>query len=140
MVVNSAIAPWSDVRAKLAASNIEGRDEALTILDSNHTPAEKQTALKALPAVWHFLAHEVLPPLRRVAVDVRYKQGEVVTTRVAVAPKPTPAPASTPTPQTTPKPVVTAQQTRQTDPCCEELLTSETLGMIVAMPGSEVDF
>ena len=142
VVVNSAIAPWSDVRAKLAASNIAGRDEALKILDGNHTPAEKQTALKALPAVWHFLAHKALPPLRRVEVDVRYKQGEVVTTRVAVAPKPTPAPASTPTPasQTTPKPVVTAQQPRQTDPCCEELLTSETLGIIVAMPGSEVDY
>ena len=140
VVVNSAIAPWSDVRAKLAASNIAGRDEALKILDGNHTPAEKQTALKALPAVWHFLAHEVLPPLRRVEVDVRYKQGEVVTTRVAMAPKPTPKPAPTPAPQATPKPVVTAQQPRQADPCCEELLTSETLGIIVAMPGSEVDY
>lgn len=142
VVLNSAIAPWSDVRAKLAASNVAGRDEALKILDGNHTPAEKQAALKTLPAVWNFLAREVLPPLRRVEVDVRYKQGEVVTTRVAVAPKPTPTPkpAPTPAPQATPKPVVTAQQTRQADPCCKELLTSETLGIIVAMPGSEVDF
>ena len=142
VVLNSVIAPWSDVRAKLAASNVAGRDEALKILDGNHTPAEKQTALKALPAVWHFLAHEVLPPLRRVEVDVRYKQGEVVTTRVAMAPKPTPTPkpAPTPAPQATPKPVVTAQQPHQADPCCEELLTSKTLGIIVAMPGSEVDY
>lgn len=144
VVLNSAIAPWSAVREQLAASAVEGRDEALKILDSNHTPAEKQTALKAMPQVWRFLAHEVLPPLRRAEVDVSYKQRDVVTTRVALAPKPKPTPTTTPTPQPAPKaavkPVVTAQQTKPQDPCCEELLISETVGIIVAMPGSAVDY
>ena len=146
VVLDSAIAPWSAVREQLAASSVEGRDEALKILDSNHTPAQKQAALKAMPQVWSFLAHEVLPPLRRAEVDVSYKQCDVVTTRVAMASKPTPTSAPTiqstpcPAPKSATKPVVTAQQTKPQDPCCEELLMSETVGIIVAMPGSAVDY
>lgn len=136
VTLESAIAPWSAVREKLAATSIAGRDEALQILDGNHTPAEKQAALKRLPAVWHFLTHEALPPLRRVEVDILYEQGQVVETRTYVAPKPTPKP--------TPEAVVAVVEEvivpSKEDPCCEELLRSETLGIIVAMPGSEVDY
>lgn len=132
VALNSEIAPWSEVRAKLAASSIEGRDEALKILDSNHTPAEKQAALKQMPIVWSYLAREVLPPLRRVEVDVKYKEGRVVETRTVIAPKPAPKPA--------PAPVATTRPVKRQDPCCDELLMSETLGIIVAMPDSEVDF
>lgn len=136
IVLTSAIAPWSAVREKLAASKVEGRDEALKIIDSSHTSAEKQQALKAMPAVWAFLAREALPPLRRVEVDVNYKQRAVVTTRVAIPPKLAPKPTPTITPQ--PEPVATHAKVQ--DPCCEELLRSETLGIIVAMPTSAVDY
>lgn len=140
VVLGGSIAPWSDVREKLAQSSIAGRDEALKILDSSHTPAEKQAALKKMPEVWQFLAREALPPLRRVEVDVKYREGELVEKRVAVAPKPAPAPTPKPTPEAVVELVVEEVVPRQDDPCCDELLMSETLGIIVAMPGSEVDY
>ncbi len=138
VVLGGEIAPWSAVREKLAQSSVAGRDEALKILDGNHTPAEKQAALKQMPAVWQFLAREALPPLRRVEVDVKYRESQLVETRTKLAPKPAPQP------QPTPEAVVVLVEEEvvpsKEDPCCDELLMSETLGIIVAMPGSEVDF
>lgn len=136
VALGAEIAPWSAVREKLAHSSVEGRDEALKILDSNHTPAEKQAALKQMPAVWQFLAREVLPPLRRVEMDVKYNEGRLVETRMAVAPKPAPAPVVEEVVVLVEEEVAPSPD----DPCCDELLTSETLGIIVAMPGSAVDF
>lgn len=132
VTLDSGIAPWSAVREQLASSSVEGKGEALKVLDGDHTPAEKQAALRSLPAVWRFLAREVLPSLRRVVVEVHYQQGQLVETRTVVAPKPAPTPP--------PTPVATQPKPKTSDPCCEELLTRETVGIIVAMPDSEVDY
>ena len=69
---------------------------------------------------------------------MKYREGQLVETRTKLAPKPAPQP------QPTPEAVVVLVEEEvvpsKEDPCCDELLMSETLGIIVAMPGSEVDF
>lgn len=142
IALDSEIASWDAVRAAVANSTIPKREAVLAILDSDTTPMEKQAALKAHPEVWRYMAVHIFPPLRRAEVDICYKQGRIVETRTRIAaPKPAPAPKPTPTAKPTPAPVAKATDSPcQRDPDCAELLETETLGIIVAMPGTEVDF
>lgn len=142
VALDSKIVSWDVVRAAVAGSTIPKRDAVLAILDSDTTPMEKQAALKSHPEVWRYLAAQILPPLRYAAVDLCYKQGRIVEKRTRIAaPKPAPKPKPTPTVKPTPAPVAKATDSPcRTDPDCAELLETETLGIIVAMPGTEVDF
>lgn len=126
---SSEVVPWDEIRRTVAVSAIPERQRVLEILDGGASPAEKQAALKRMPAVWSYLAKNILPPLRRVALQIDYGQGEIVEQRVRVA-KPAP------------EVVIVAVEERcdpcATDPCCGDLL--QTIGVIVAMPDNAVDF
>lgn len=133
VMLDAEVPVWSSLRDKVAASPIPMRDSVLMILDSGRSEAEKQAALKQMPAVWSYLAKQILPPVRRVEVTIDYGVGSVVEHRTAIAPKPT-----------TDKPaeeVIIVEEVEQVEnPCCRELCQSEQLGIIVDMPGVEVDF
>lgn len=138
--INSEVASWSDARAAVAASSIPHRDSVLTILTSRtHTESEKQAALKQMPEAWRYLAQYILPPMRRVAIEVDYEQGSLVEHRTQIAPaKPQTAQAS---PVTEPEIVVVEQIERKVvDPCCQDLLRTETIGIILDMPSEDIDF
>lgn len=137
-VLDGQIASWDAVRAAVAASSMPQREAVLAILDSDATPMEKQAALKSHPEAWRYMALHILPPLRRVEVTVTLDCGRIVESRTPLAPPaPKPAPKPKPTPASVAKPT---DSPCRTDPDCAELLETETLGIIVAMPGTEVDF
>ena len=126
---SSEVVPWSDLRRTVATSAIPDRQRVLEILDGSASPAEKQAALKRMPAVWSYLAKNILPPLRRVALQIDYGQGEIVEQRVRVV---------KPAPEVVIVAVEEPCDPCATDPCCGDLL--QTVGVIVAMPDNAVDF
>ena len=138
VVCRSEVSPWTALREAVEKSDMADKAYVLEVLSGDHSPLEVERALKSHPEAWNYLAHNLLPPLRRVTVEVDYAQGKVVETRTRI-PKPQPAPAPTPTPTPAPKSVAVTQKTTPTDPCCVELLVRETVGIIVAMPG-EIDY
>lgn len=134
--LDSEVAAWASLRDRVAASEVPMRDSVLLILDSRHTEAEKQAALKKWPSVWHYLATHILPPVRRAELAIDYHVGTVVEQRVKIAPKP-----AEPTPAPAPTEVVVIEEVEEVvDPCCQELCASDQLGVIVDMTDVEVDF
>lgn len=134
----SEVVPWSEIRGAVASSSIPDRQRVLEIIDDGSSPADKQTALKRMPAVWEYLAANILPPLRRVAVEIDYGQGAIVEQRVRMAPQPTPEVVIV-TEESAPCPPCDPCNPCQ-DPCYDDLMQSGSLGVIVAMPYSDVDF
>ena len=65
----------------------------LQIVDGNQAPMAKEQALKRNPAVWNYLAEQILPPMRRVEVMIGYATDRVVEERILVK-KPAPQPAA----------------------------------------------
>lgn len=132
------VASWASLHDAVAASSIPHRDSVLKILHGNHTEAQKEAALKRIPEVWHYLAVQLLPPVRRATVDVAYQRGAVVETRRML---PKPKVAETPQPAPTPEVVVVEEIIeRKADPCCDDFCNSEQLGVIVDMTGVEIDY
>ncbi len=118
--VNSVAEDWEMCRALVAQSQIPDRQAVLNIIDGNHTPDQKEMALKKMPAAWDFMKKNILPPLRRVELTIAYGDGSIVEQRTLI-PKPKPAPA----------PVV-EQQSCDTCPC--EVVDEAITGIIVEMP------
>ncbi len=135
--LDAEVPAWGSIRAAVAGSSIPHRDSVLQILDGNHSENDKQAALKRMPEVWDYLATHILPPLRRVEVDVAYARGLVVEQRTLV-PKPAPAPAPVPEPQ--PEVVIVEEIEEVVDPCRDEFCRSEQVGIILDMPYEEVDY
>lgn len=135
VTLDSEVSPWSALREAVAKSSIPMKDSVLMILDSRHTDADKQLALKRMPAVWNYLAANILPSMRKVDLVIDYAAKSIVEQRVAVA-KPKPTPAPTPTPEV----IVVEEVVEQVDPCCRELCESDQLGVMVDMTEVEVDF
>lgn len=141
---NAEVASWASLHDVVASSAIPHRDSVLKILHGNHSEMQKEAALKRMPDAWRYLKTQILPPVRRVTMDVAYHQGEVVEQRVMI-PKPTPkpAPASVPVSQRASEPeVVIVEEVieREVDPCCSDFCNSEQVGVIVDMTGVEIDY
>lgn len=88
VTVDSKVLPWSSCRAAVASSSMPDRTAVLAIIDGNMTDAEKQVRLKRMPEAWTYLAKNVLPPLRRVDVELDYDRDRIVTVRELTNPKP----------------------------------------------------
>jgi len=87
---------WESCRILVdQSSSMPEREQVLAIIDGPDSGAEKQARLKRMPAVWNYMKKNILPPLRRVEVEVQYGSGVFVEQRIYVAP-PTPAPAPQP--------------------------------------------
>lgn len=86
---------WESCRILVDHSSIPDREQVLAIIDGPGTGAEKQARLKRMPAVWNYMKVHILPPLRRVDVEVQYGSGAIFEQRIYVAP-PAPAPALRP--------------------------------------------
>lgn len=116
VTVNSVAEDWEMCRALVVEMPVPDKEKVLTIIDGKWTPEEKEAALKKLPAAWNYMKANILPPLRRVELEIHYGAGNIVETRTMIAP---------PAPKPEPKPA---------EPCCEVVDESIT-GIIVEMPG-----
>lgn len=88
VTVDSKALPWSSCRAAVASSSMPDRSAVLAIIDGNMTDAEKQVRLKRMPEAWTYLAKNVLPPLRRVDVELDYDRDRLMTVRELTNPQP----------------------------------------------------
>lgn len=88
VTVDSKVLPWTSCRAAVASSSMPDRSAVLAIIDGNMTDAEKQVRLKRMPEAWTYLAKNVLPPLRRVDVELDYDRDRLMTVRELADPAP----------------------------------------------------
>lgn len=121
---------WEMCRKLVAQSSMPEKQTVLRILDGPQSSEQKEMELKKMPAVWAYMAEHILPPVRRVAMNINYDEGSLVEQRTRIrkpAPKPAPAPAPQPAPQVC-EPVRTC--------CCGEVDEVIT-GIVVEMPDPE---
>ena len=141
VTLDGITASWSDAIEAVSHSTIPHRDAVLAILSDRSLPESgKQARLKQLPGVWPYLAAHILPPMRRVEVEVAYLNGSIVEHRSPIEqPAPTDASDDEVTEQAE---LIIVEEVVQpvVDPCCEELLRLETIGIIIEMPDQGVDF
>ncbi len=117
--VNTVVEPWSACRTLVAASNMPERQAVLDLLDRKLPDATLEAKLKAIPAVWNYLKHNILPTMRRATLVVVYNDGNVVVQRTML-PKAAPAPAPA------------AKGCGDNYPC--EVIDRSITGIIVEMP------
>ena len=121
VTVNSVAEDWETCRALVAQSSMPDRQSVLNVIDGKQSPDQKEMALKKMPAAWNYLKKNVLPKLRRVELTIGYGAGNIVEQRTMI-PRPKPAP----------QPVC--------EPCGCEVIDESITGIIVEMPGSDVDY
>lgn len=91
VTVKSVAEDWKTTHAAIASSSVPDRAMVLGIVDGTQPPMAKEQDLKRNPAVWNYLAEEILPPMRRVEVMIGYATDRVVEERTLIK-KPAPAP------------------------------------------------
>ena len=112
---------WDDLVKAVQTSDMPDKQAVLGILDGKQSSDAKELALKKIPAAWEYMIKHILPPLRRVELTINYGEGSVVEQRTMI-PRPKPAP----------QPVC--------EPCGCEVIDESITGIIVEMPGSDVDY
>lgn len=122
VTVNSVAEDWEMCRALVAQSAVPDKQAVLDILDGRQSPDAKELALKKMPAAWEYMIRNILPPLRRVELTINYGAGNVVEQRTMI-------PRAKPVPET-----------QACAPCGCEVIDETITGIIVEMPGSDVDF
>lgn len=79
---------WSACRPAVVSSAVPRKQEVLAVLDAGISDAEKERRLKRMPDAWNYLKSNILPPMRRVDVEVAYERDELLTLRTFVRPEP----------------------------------------------------
>lgn len=135
---SSVAEDWAMCRELVAQSSMPEKQAVLRIIDGTQSSAEKELALKKMPAVWNYMAQHILPPVRRVAMTIDYDEGSLVEQRTRIR-KPAPAPAPKPAPAPMVQPVALVYEQPVAQPChCAEIEESIT-GIIVEMPDPDAE-
>ena len=58
----------------------------MRIINSTVSNSTKEMQLKKMTAVWDFMRANILPPLRRVDIEIHYAQGTIVEERTLIEP------------------------------------------------------
>ena len=78
---------WDNCRAMIEASNsIPHKDSVMRIINSTVSHNTKELQLKKMPEVWNFMRTNILPPLRRVDIEIHYAKGTIVEERTLIEP------------------------------------------------------
>lgn len=78
---------WENCRAMIEASNaIPHKDSVMRIINSTVSNNTKELQLKKMTAVWDFMRANILPPLRRVDIEISYAKGTIVEERTLIEP------------------------------------------------------
>lgn len=123
VTLNAVAEDWEMCRALVAQSSVPDKQSVLNIIDGKQSSDAKELALKKMPSAWEYMKKNILPPLRRVELTINYGEGSVVEQRTMI-PRPKPAPQ--------PEPAC--------EPCGCEVIDESITGIIVEMPGSDVDY
>lgn len=123
VTLNAVAEDWEMCRALVAQSSVPDKQSVLNIIDGKQSSDAKELALKKMPSAWEYMKKNILPPLRRVELTINYGEGSVVEQRTMI-PRPKPVPQ--------PEPAC--------EPCGCEVIDESITGIIVEMPGSDVDY
>lgn len=126
VTIHAVAEDWEMCRALVVQSPVPDKHSVLNIIDGSQSSDAKELALKKMPSAWEYMKKNILPPLRRVELTINYGEGSVVEQRTMI-PKPKPAPQ----PETASQPC---------EPCGCEVIDESITGIIVEMPGSDVDY
>lgn len=133
---SSVAEDWAMCRKLVDESSMPEKQAVLRIIDGTQSSAEKEAALKKMPAAWAYMSRHILPPVRRVCMTIDYDEGNLVEQRTRIR-KPAPAPAPAPAPVV--QPVALVYEQPATQPChCAEIAESIT-GIIVEMPDPDAE-
>ena len=97
-------------------------DRVEEILASSASDATKELQLKRMPQAWNVFRTQILPPMRRVEVNIYYNQDMVVEVHTFIE-KPKPAPQPKPAPRR--------------ECCCGQVVEDDIIGIIVDMGGHD---
>lgn len=123
VTLNAVAEDWEMCRALVAQSSVPDKQSVLNVIDGKQSSDAKELALKKMPSAWEYMKKNILPLLRRVELTINYGEGSVVEQRTMI-PRPKPAPQ--------PEPAC--------EPCGCEVIDESITGIIVEMPGSDVDY
>ena len=115
---------WSDCKEAVARSSIADRARVEEILLSSASDATKEMQLKQMPQVWNVFRTQILPPMRRVELNIYYNRDMIVEVRTFIE-KPKPAPRPKPQPRR--------------ECCCGQVVEDDMIGIIVDMGGHDDD-
>ncbi len=115
---------WSDCKEAVAKSSIADRARVEEILLSSASDATKEMQLKQMPQVWNVFRTQILPPMRRVELNIYYNRDMIVEVRTFIE-KPKPAPRPKPQPRR--------------ECCCGQVVEDDMIGIIVDMGGHDDD-
>ena len=119
--VNWVADDWEMCRALVNQWPVPDKQKVLAVIDGKWTSAEKEAALKKMPASWDYMKKNILPPLRRVELTINYGEGSVFEQRTMIR-KPAPKP-----------------EPKAAEPCC--VVVDESIsGIIVEMPDPGQDY
>lgn len=122
--INSQALGWDAARAAVAAANFPDRQNVLNIIDQRQDRMATESRLKAMPAVWTYLADNILPSLRYADITIQYTDRRIVERRTLI-----------PQPE-----VVIVEEEEICDPCACVDVEAAINGLIVEMPDVPVDF
>ena len=78
---------WENCRAMIEASTtIPHKDSVMRIVNSTASNNTKELQLKKMSEVWDFMRANILPPLRRVDIEISYAKGTIVEERTLIEP------------------------------------------------------
>lgn len=78
---------WENCRAMIEASiTIPHKDSVMRIINSTASNNTKELQLKKMTEVWDFMRANILPPLRRVDIEISYAKGTIVEERTLIEP------------------------------------------------------
>lgn len=116
---------WQAIAEAVESHPVPRKESVLAIVRSSVGEEEKQARLEAMPEVWSYLKSSILPPMRRVEIEVRYVKEDIVISQVKVTPKPQPQQVK-PTPKSEPQ--------KPCDDCTCDVVEESITGIIVEMP------
>ena len=78
---------WENCRAMIESSTtIPHKDSVMRIINSTASNNTKEMQLKKMTDVWDFMRANILPPLRRVEIEISYAKGTIVEERTLIDP------------------------------------------------------
>ena len=135
VTVHSVAEDWEMCRELVSRSQMPDRQAVLTVIDGTQGSEAKEAALKQMPAAWDYMKANILPPIRRVVMDIAYGGGKVIVERIPIACPEPPQPQEQACEPSTPCP-----PQNECSQCDCYTIDESITGLIVEMPEPGTDF
>ncbi len=88
--VSAVASQWVDTKQAVMNSSLSNKAEVISLVESSAPQMTIESKLKAMPQTWDYFKTTILPPMRCVAIHVKYNSWRSVEERLLIEqPKPT---------------------------------------------------